>query len=139
MRGCSFAFVRPPLDVNDHRSRLPTLPLPCGAPLAPPNAGSADRHPRAAGPGAVSCRSDGRGADPVADNPGPVQGAGAGPPKNGGPRPSRAGEEGDARKKTAAIAKCVLERSGQFRAVDADGAALDETTRPDLALWRKKN
>src|SRR5665811_1684347 len=31
-----------------------------------------------------------------------------------------------------------LERSGQFRAVDALGAAIDESTRPDVALWRQK-
>ena len=31
-----------------------------------------------------------------------------------------------------------LERSGQFRAVDALGAELDETSRPDVALWKQK-
>ncbi|MCW5287139.1 Tol-Pal system beta propeller repeat protein TolB [Verminephrobacter eiseniae] len=47
--------------------------------------------------------------------------------------------QAQAPQKMAAIVQADLERSGQFRAVDADGAALDETTRPDLALWRKKN
>lgn len=31
-----------------------------------------------------------------------------------------------------------LERSGQFRNVDASGAVLDETTRPDVGAWRQK-
>lgn len=40
--------------------------------------------------------------------------------------------------KIAAIVQADLERSGQFRAVDASGAALDETSRPDVALWRQR-
>ena len=40
--------------------------------------------------------------------------------------------------KIAAIVHADLERSGQFRAVDAKGVALDETSRPDVALWRQK-
>lgn len=40
--------------------------------------------------------------------------------------------------KIAAIVQADLERSGQFRAVDALGAAIDESTRPDVALWRQK-
>ena len=40
--------------------------------------------------------------------------------------------------KIAAIVQADLERSGQFRAVDASGIALDETSRPDVALWRQK-
>jgi len=40
--------------------------------------------------------------------------------------------------KIAAIVQADLERSGQFRAVDASGVALDETSRPDVALWRQK-
>lgn len=40
--------------------------------------------------------------------------------------------------KIAAIVQADLERSGQFRAVDAKGVALDETSRPDVALWRQK-
>lgn len=47
------------------------------------------------------------------------------------------GEDG-APQKIAAIVQADLERSGQFRAVDASGAALDEATRPDVAAWRKK-
>ncbi|HWI84633.1 Tol-Pal system beta propeller repeat protein TolB [Ramlibacter sp.] len=38
----------------------------------------------------------------------------------------------------AAIVQADLERSGQFRAIDAAGAALDETSRPDLTPWRQK-
>ena len=41
-------------------------------------------------------------------------------------------------RKIAAIVQADLERSGQFRAVDASGAQLDETTRPDVALWRQR-
>jgi len=40
--------------------------------------------------------------------------------------------------KIGAIVQADLERSGQFRAVDASGPQLDETTRPDLALWRQR-
>src|SRR6185369_2300777 len=40
--------------------------------------------------------------------------------------------------KMAAIVQADLERSGQFRAVDAAGAALDEGSRPDLTPWRQK-
>lgn len=40
--------------------------------------------------------------------------------------------------KVADIVQADLERSGQFRSVDAAGAALDEGTRPDVALWRQK-
>ena len=40
--------------------------------------------------------------------------------------------------KIAAIIQADLERSGQFRAVDATGAALDESSRPDVAPWRQK-
>jgi TolB protein len=48
---------------------------------------------------------------------------------------------GDAQapQKIAAIVQADLERSGQFRAVDAAGASLDETSRPDLTPWRQKN
>jgi TolB protein len=38
----------------------------------------------------------------------------------------------------AAIVQADLERSGQFRAIDAAGAALDETSRPDVTPWRQK-
>jgi TolB protein len=40
--------------------------------------------------------------------------------------------------KIAAIVQADLERSGQFRAVDASGANLDEATPPDVALWRQR-
>lgn len=48
---------------------------------------------------------------------------------------------GDAQapQKIAAIVQADLERSGQFMAVDAAGASLDETSRPDVALWKQKN
>ncbi len=39
----------------------------------------------------------------------------------------------------AGIVQADLERSGQFRGVDASGVALDETSRPDVALWKQKN
>ena len=47
---------------------------------------------------------------------------------------------GDAQapQKIAAIVQADLERSGQFRGVDTAGVALDETTRPDVALWRQR-
>jgi TolB protein len=40
--------------------------------------------------------------------------------------------------KIAAIVQADLERSGQFRSVDAAGAVLDENSRPDLPTWRKQ-
>ncbi len=40
--------------------------------------------------------------------------------------------------KIASIAQADLERSGQFRAADAAGVALDETSRPDFSVWRQK-
>lgn len=46
--------------------------------------------------------------------------------------------EGSAPQKISAIIQADLERSGQFRGVDASGMALDETSRPDVALWRQK-
>jgi TolB protein len=46
--------------------------------------------------------------------------------------------EGQAPQKIAAIVQADLERSGQFRAVDSAGAALDEGSRPDLTPWRQK-
>ena len=47
--------------------------------------------------------------------------------------------EAQAPQKIAAIVQADLERSGQFRVIDAAGAALDETSRPDLTPWRQKN
>lgn len=46
--------------------------------------------------------------------------------------------EAQAPQKIAAIIQADLERSGQFRSIDATGVQLDETSRPDVALWRKK-
>jgi TolB protein len=40
--------------------------------------------------------------------------------------------------KIAAIVQADLERSGQFRAIDASGVALDEGSRPDMTPWRQK-
>jgi TolB protein len=40
--------------------------------------------------------------------------------------------------KIAAIVRADLERSGQFRSVDANGVTLDEASRPDVALWRQR-
>src|SRR6187399_990449 len=47
------------------------------------------------------------------------------------------GEE-SAPQKIAAIVQADLERSGQFRAIDAAGANLNETSRPDGTAWRQK-
>jgi TolB protein len=46
--------------------------------------------------------------------------------------------EDESTQKVASIVQADLERSGQFRIVDASGAALDETTRPDVSAWRQK-
>ena len=46
--------------------------------------------------------------------------------------------EGSAPQKISAIIQADLERSGQFRGVEASGLALDETSRPDVAQWRQK-
>lgn len=51
--------------------------------------------------------------------------------------PAFRGEEG-APQKISQIIRADLERSGQFRNVDAAGAALDETSRPDMAQWRQR-
>lgn len=40
--------------------------------------------------------------------------------------------------KMGTIVQADLQRSGQFRLLDAAGSAYDETTRPDVALWRQK-
>ncbi len=47
------------------------------------------------------------------------------------------GQEGSPQK-ISAIVQADLERSGQFRGVDASGQALDEAARPDLTLWRQR-
>jgi TolB protein len=41
--------------------------------------------------------------------------------------------------KIGAIVQADLERSGQFRGLDASGPVLDELARPDLAAWRQKS
>src|SRR4051812_29171878 len=46
--------------------------------------------------------------------------------------------EGQAPQKIAAIVLADLERSGQFRAIDASSLALDESSRPDLAPLRQR-
>ncbi len=46
--------------------------------------------------------------------------------------------EDAAPQKIAAIVQADLERSGQFRAVDGAGAALDELSRPDVTVWRQR-
>ncbi|MGJ7578974.1 Tol-Pal system beta propeller repeat protein TolB [Variovorax sp. RHLX14] len=40
--------------------------------------------------------------------------------------------------KISTIVQVDLERSGQFRGVDASGQDLDEASRPDLTLWRQR-
>ncbi|RZL54631.1 MAG: Tol-Pal system protein TolB [Variovorax sp.] len=40
--------------------------------------------------------------------------------------------------KISTIVQADLERSGQFRGVDASGQDLDEASRPDLTLWRQR-
>jgi TolB protein len=47
------------------------------------------------------------------------------------------GEDGSPQK-IASIVQADLERSGQFRAIDGSGNALDEASRPDLGPWRQK-
>src|SRR3954471_24291119 len=46
--------------------------------------------------------------------------------------------EAEAPQKIAAIVQADLERSGQFRIVDAAGSAFDENSRPDMTPWRQK-
>jgi len=46
--------------------------------------------------------------------------------------------EGASPQKISAIVQADLERSGQFRGVDASGDQLDENSRPDLNLWRQR-
>jgi len=41
--------------------------------------------------------------------------------------------------KIAAIVQADLERSGQFKGLDASGASLDELSRPDWSAWRQRN
>lgn len=46
--------------------------------------------------------------------------------------------EGISPQKIASIVQADLERSGQFRAVDTTGSALDENSRPEVSNWRQK-
>ena len=46
--------------------------------------------------------------------------------------------EAEAPQKVAHIIAADLERSGQFRLVDAAGSAFDESSRPDMSPWRQK-
>lgn len=46
--------------------------------------------------------------------------------------------EDQAPQKIGAIVQADLERCGQFRAVDATGPTMDETTRPDMSVWRQR-
>ena len=47
--------------------------------------------------------------------------------------------EDSAPQKIAAIVTADLERSGQFRPVEAKGESLDESSRPDWTHWRQRN
>jgi TolB protein len=46
--------------------------------------------------------------------------------------------EAQAPQKIGEIVKADLERSGIFRSVDTSGVMLDESSRPDMALWKQK-
>ena len=46
--------------------------------------------------------------------------------------------EGQSPQPISAIVRADLEHSGQFRGVDTSGVAIDETSRPDVTLWRQK-
>ncbi len=48
-------------------------------------------------------------------------------------------DEEKAPQPVAAIVRADLERSGYFRPIDGNGAALDETSRPVMSDWRAKN
>ena len=41
--------------------------------------------------------------------------------------------------KIAAIVQADLERSGQFKGLDASGSAIDELSRPDWSAWRQRS
>jgi len=47
--------------------------------------------------------------------------------------------EAQSPQRISAIVQADLERSGQFRGIDAAGTALDEVSRPDMAQWRQKS
>ena len=46
--------------------------------------------------------------------------------------------EAQSPQKISSIVQADLERSGQFRSALNSGVSLDETSRPDLALWRQR-
>ncbi|XAH26143.1 Tol-Pal system beta propeller repeat protein TolB [Xylophilus sp. GW821-FHT01B05] len=46
--------------------------------------------------------------------------------------------EGQSPQKISSIVQADLERSGRFRSVDASAETLDETSRPDVSVWRQK-
>ena len=46
--------------------------------------------------------------------------------------------EAQAPQKIGSIVKADLERSGVFRSVDTAGAVMDESARPDMAMWKQK-
>ena len=46
--------------------------------------------------------------------------------------------EDSAPQKIASIVQADLERSGQFRAIDTAGIAMDEGSRPEVSTWRQK-
>lgn len=46
--------------------------------------------------------------------------------------------EAQSPQKISAIVQANLERSGRFVGIDASGVALDESSRPDVALWRQR-
>ncbi|WP_423460353.1 Tol-Pal system beta propeller repeat protein TolB [Ottowia sp. VDI28] len=47
--------------------------------------------------------------------------------------------EGASPQKISAIIRADLERSGRFRAVEPGSEAMDETTRPDMGVWRQRS
>jgi TolB protein len=47
--------------------------------------------------------------------------------------------EDSSSQKISALVQADLERSGQFRGVDASGSNLDDSSRPDFSAWRQKN
>ena len=47
--------------------------------------------------------------------------------------------EASSPQKIAAIVQADLERSGQFKGLDASGAVLDELSRPDWSAWRQRS
>ena len=47
--------------------------------------------------------------------------------------------EGSSPQKLSAIVQADLERSGQFKAIDTAGAAIDELSRPDWSGWRQRS